>query len=138
MRLLTCHPLESHLPGAGAYSAPDLEDRAARYFPDENLLWINGDFRVFREIVDDLAEKYPGALGGRKALEHLVEIEFEWSLVETVISFQALQGAKRWSTDELREALSEEALTAAVMPRYHIYNAVTRALRREGDLCPAA
>lgn len=122
----------------GTRIAPDLEDRAARYFPDENLLWINGDFRVFREIVDDLAEKYPGALGGRKAIEHLVEIEFEWSLVETVISFQALQGAKRWSTDELREALSEEALTAAVMPRYHIYNAVTKALRREGDLYPAA
>jgi len=122
----------------GTRIPPDLEDRAARYFPDENLLWVNGDFTVFREIVDHLEERYPNVLGGRKAIENLVEIEFACSLVETVVSFQSLQGAQRWSTDELREALSEEALTAAVMPRYHIVHAVDKELRREASVSPVS
>ena len=44
------------------------------------------------------------------------------------IGTRALQGSKEWSIDDLKESLSEQALTAAVMPRYHIEMAVKRAL----------
>ena len=36
----------------GSRSAGDLEDRAARYLPDQNLLLINGDFRAFTDMID--------------------------------------------------------------------------------------
>jgi hypothetical protein len=41
---------------------------------------------------------------------------------------QALRGSREWSDRELGSALSEEALTAAVMQRYHPYKAVKREL----------
>ena len=61
------------------------------------------------------------------------------SLVETVIGVQALKESKEWSVNDIQEALSEQSLTAAVMQRYHVNNAVKRELgsklgrvRREG------
>lgn len=48
--------------------------------------------------------------------------------METVIGCQALQGEKRWSPTDIELALSEEALTAGVMQRYHVANSVKRTL----------
>jgi hypothetical protein len=41
---------------------------------------------------------------------------------------RALKGSKLWGGDKIEAALSEEALTAAVMPRYHVYTAIKRTL----------
>ena len=40
----------------------------------------------------------------------------------------SLQDEQRWSPDDIRTALSDEALTAAVMQRYHVANAIKRTL----------
>jgi hypothetical protein len=48
-------------------------------------------------------------------------------LIETVIGVQALH-SQEWTVEHLAKALSEEALTAAVMQRYHVDVAVKRAL----------
>jgi hypothetical protein len=40
----------------------------------------------------------------------------------------ALKGSREWTDADSRQALSEEALTAAVMPRYHVDVAIRRAL----------
>jgi hypothetical protein len=53
---------------------------------------------------------------------------FEQALVETVIGCQALQGERQWSPADIGKALSEEALTAAVMQRYHVANSIKRSL----------
>jgi hypothetical protein len=53
---------------------------------------------------------------------------FEQALVEAVIGVQALNGSKEWNVAQIETALSEEALTLAVMPRYHVYNSVRREL----------
>ena len=53
---------------------------------------------------------------------------FQQALEETVIGVGALQNAKEWSRLDIEKAVSEEALTAAVMQRYHVYNAVRREL----------
>ena len=45
-----------------------------------------------------------------------------------MIGCQALQGERRWSPNDMETLLSEEALTAAVMQRYHVANAVKRTL----------
>ncbi len=61
-----------------------------------------------------------------------------WPLIETVIGVQALKDAKEWSIEDVEKALSEEALTATVMPRYHVHNAVKRELGSKlGKLQPA-
>jgi len=64
----------------------------------------------------------------RPTIEHAVREWFQQALVETVIGTQGLQGSSEWTPDDVAKALSEEALTAAVMQRYHVDNAVSRAL----------
>ncbi len=53
---------------------------------------------------------------------------FEQALVETVIGVQQLKGSKEWPPDDIERALSSEALTSAVMQRYHIHIASKRDL----------
>jgi len=53
---------------------------------------------------------------------------FEQALIETILGVKALEASKEWSRDNIKGALSEEALTAAVMARYHVNNSVRREL----------
>jgi len=106
----------------------DLEDRAARFLSDQNVLLINADFRVF----EDMIRKWRKEFGLSSAIDEIVTDAvrswFEQSLVETVIGIQGLQNSQEWSGNQVEKALSEEALTAAVMPRYHVNNSVKREL----------
>jgi hypothetical protein len=105
-----------------------LEDRAGKYLPEQNLLQINADFRVFMDMVKRFSKMYPDSPGAQVTIEEVVREWFEQSLVETVMGVQSLEGAREWSNDDIVRALSEEALTAAVMPRYHLDFAIKRAL----------
>lgn len=108
---------------------PDfLEDRAAKYLPEKNLLQINGDFRVFSDMEDRWCEQYKEIPGARPVIRDVVREWFEQALVESVLGVQALHGSQEWPVDAMARAISEEALTAAVMQRYHIDVAVKRAL----------
>jgi hypothetical protein len=106
----------------------DLEDRAARFILDQNLLLINADFRVF----EDMTAKLHGEWGGNGSIlavvRDTVHSWFEQALVETVIGVQALRNSREWSAHEIEQALSEESLTTAVMQRYHVQNQVRREL----------
>ena len=105
-----------------------LEDRAAKFMPDQNLLQINADFRVFTDMVDRWCEAYGDVPGARPTVEEVVHEWFEQALVETVIGTQALQGSPQWTMEDIGDAWSEEALTAAVLQRYHVDVNVRRAL----------
>lgn len=105
-----------------------LDDRAATYLKEQNLLQINGDFRVFHDMVDRFCKLYAEVPGARPTIEEVVTEWFEQSLVEAVLGVQSLEGASEWSGDDIQRALSEEALTAAVMPRYHLDFAIRRSL----------
>lgn len=50
----------------------------------------------------------------------------EEHLLPKYLALSALQGSKEWSIDDMKNSLSEQALTAAVMPRYQIEMAVKR------------
>jgi hypothetical protein len=105
-----------------------LEDRAARFLMDQNLLLVNADFRVFADMVTKFVKDYGGNAALRDAVEDAVRAWFEQALIETVIGIQALKNAKEWTVHDIENALSEEALTAAVMPRYHVHHSVKREL----------
>jgi hypothetical protein len=48
-----------------------------------------------------------------------------------------LRGSKEWGPEELQRALSPEALTSAVMQRYHVYIACKRAGAKFGKFAAA-
>lgn len=112
----------------GTRTRGDLEDRAARFLPDQNLLLINGDFRVFTDMVDRWAKKYVHVPGARSVIEQVVREWFEQQLVETVMGAMALRQSGQWTLEELKRLWDEESLTAAVLPRYHVDFAINRGL----------
>jgi hypothetical protein len=114
---------------AGTRTPGDIEDRAARYLRPQNVLLINQDFRVFDDMVSywlkHFGERNSG-VGG--VIEDAVRNWFEQALVETVTGVLALKDSKEWTVDDIDRALSEEALTAAVVQRYHVLNSIKREL----------
>ncbi len=112
----------------GTRTPPFLEDRAAKYLPEKNLLQINADCRVFTDMEERWADFYSGVSGAKSTIRDVVHEWFEQALIETVLGVQALHGSQEWTPKDMASALSEEALTAAAMQRYHVDVAVKRAL----------
>ena len=112
----------------GTRESGDLEDRAARFLLDTNHLIINGDFRVFTDMIDRWSREIAGGAAVNEIIRKAVRTWFQQALEETVIGIQALQKSKEWTPEDIAKAISEEALTAAVMQRYHVYNSVKRQL----------
>src|SRR5262245_4984411 len=123
----------------GSRAVGDLEDRAARYIPESNRLLINADFRAFTDMVERWTSKYEASGSQQMVIRDTVREWFEQQLVETILSAWALRHTGRWSMVELPELWSEAALTAAVLPRYHIDVNIKRSLgQRLGKLAIAA
>lgn len=112
----------------GTRSPGFLEDRAAKFLPEQNLLQINGDFRGFTDMVDRWCHFYAETPGARRDIIDVCREWFEQALIETVLGVQALKDSREWTVEDIGKSLSEESLTATVMPRYHIDVAVKRAL----------
>ena len=123
----------------GSRADGDLEDRAARYLADQNMLLINGDFRAFTDMTERWEKLYDYVSGAKTTIKDVVREWFEQQLIETVMSAHALAGCRRWSEQEVAELWTESALTAAVLPRYHINLNIKRMLgQRLGKLRDAA
>ncbi len=114
----------------GTRTPPDMEDRAAKYVPEGNLILINADFRGFTDMIGRWLGRYPDIPGAGPVVEDTVREWFEQALLETVLGVRSLAGSQRWSVEDIGRALSEEALTAAVMQRYHVDAACKRLLPR--------
>ena len=106
----------------------DLEDRAAKYLKKENLIHINSDFRIFKDMIKRWSTQLSSTPGVSTTVTEVVREWFEQSLVEVVLSANALRGSQHWSDDKIDELLSEEGLTASVLPRYHIDYSIKRSL----------
>ncbi|MFR0675519.1 hypothetical protein ACLUUI_16075 [Enterobacterales bacterium AW_CKDN230030176-1A_HGKHYDSX7] len=108
-----------------------MDDRAANYMVDSNLIKVNADFRVVTDMVERWEHRYakvPGAGGPGGAIEQVVREWFEQQLIGTVMSAHALRQSGKWSTEKVCRLWDENALTAAVLPRYHIEVSIKRAL----------
>ena len=113
-----------------------LEDRAATYLPEQNLLQISRDFWVFGGMVEHCNKVAAGQLGAEPVVAATVRGWYEQALVETVIGVRALRHRKEWSDRDIEKALSPEALTAAVMQRFHIVRCTTEELQRKLRVAP--
>ena len=105
-----------------------LEDRASKYLADQNILQINADFRVFGDMVDYWCDRYQNIAGARPIITQTVGEWYEQALVETVLGAHALKDSPQWDMNDVGLLWSEEALTAAVLQRYHIHVNVGRTL----------
>lgn len=112
----------------GTRTSGFLEDRAAKFLPEQNLLQINGDFRGFNDMVSRWCAMYSHVSGAKREIVDACREWFEQALVETVLGVQSLKDSPQWTVEDYANCLSEEALTAAAMPRYHIDLAVKRSL----------
>lgn len=110
-------------------TAGDMEDRAAKYIPELHTLLVNADFRVFKDMVERWTQRYAGAPTARPLIESVVREWFEQQLVEAVLGAYALRPAtSQWTSEDMKQLWSEEALTAVVLPRYHVEMNVKRML----------
>ena len=112
-----------------ACARSDLEDRAARYLAELNQLLINADFPARSPIWwRDGHTKYEATGSQATVIRDAVREWFEQQLIETILSAWALRHTGRWSMAELPQLWSDAALTAAVLPRYHIDVNIKRTL----------
>jgi hypothetical protein len=105
-----------------------LEDRAAKYLPQANTIQANADFRVFTDMVARWKNFYDHLPSAEPVIEAVVKEWFQQQLVETVLGALALRKSGNWSEQEVEALWSEDALTAAVLPRYHVDERIKRSL----------
>jgi len=135
---LVNEPIEPEPKWVSEEDGLQLDDRAARYLSDQNLLLINGDFRGFTEMIDRWVNRYSHVPGCRQTIQEVVREWFEQQLIETVMSAHALKQSGKWSSQEVSGLWDEDALTAAVLPRYHIDMNIKRALGHKLGKVPTA
>jgi hypothetical protein len=114
----------------GTRASGFLEDRAAAYLPEQNLLQINRDFSVFADTIEYCGRGFEGNESAQKVIRDTVYSWYEQALIESVLGMKAVRNSKEWSDRDIEKALSPEALTAAVMQRYHIIAATRESVRR--------
>jgi hypothetical protein len=106
-----------------------LEDRAASYAnSSQNVLLVNEDFRVYTDLVNHFVRLYEGYPGTEKTVPEVIKEWYAQQLVEAVLGVLTVRGSAKWPPNLVEKALSEEALTSVVMPRYNLYQQVSRVL----------
>jgi hypothetical protein len=106
-----------------------LEDRAASYAnSSQNVLLVNEDFRVYTDLVKHFVRLYQGYPGVERTVPEVIKEWYAQQLVEAVLGVLAVRGSAKWPPNLVEKALSEEALTSVVMPRYNLYQQVSRVL----------
>jgi hypothetical protein len=107
----------------GTRNDGELEDRAAEYLPGKDVLIINGDFRIYSDLLDQLkSEKGGGDPAREKAIEYYVMREYKFTLLEATMRTKLLNDNPHWSRPEIEDkCLSPEGLTESVMSNYHLH-----------------
>jgi len=112
----------------GTRNACDMEDRAAKFLPEQETLLVNKDFQVFTSMLERWKGTYQHLHGSEKAVEEVVQEWFEQQLLEVILGARALSAGGKWSSPELESLWSESALSAAVLPRWHVDSSIGRTL----------
>ena len=101
----------------------ELEDRAGEYIPGKDVLIINGDFRGYRDLLNQIQKsKSSGDEARKKAIQRYVVREYKFTLIEATMKTKLLNDNPNWSRSEIEDkGLSPEGLTAAVMSSYHLH-----------------
>jgi hypothetical protein len=110
---------------------PELQDRAATYSLENNLLKVNKTFPVFIDMVEKSLKNHTESAQARKVAEAAVRSWMEQTLVEAVLGVSCTKGVQGWSLEDRRNALSPVALSAAVMPRTLMSQSIRSEINRQ-------
>jgi hypothetical protein len=110
----------------GTRSPGEMEDKAAQFEPCTNTLFINGDFRGFICWIKFFVDQYPDNSSARKIITEELTQWWGQTLLEAVVTYQDYSSSPHWVST--LPQLTEEALTLAVLPRYHLHTALKRAV----------
>lgn len=113
----------------GTRNAGDMEDRAARYIEKDNLIQANKDFQGFKDVVQHFNKQWELVPGAAELVADQVYEQFEQLLIEVVAGALSFKGRKHWNPHEFKQAVSDEALTTAVMTRFYLVREINRVLR---------
>ena len=111
----------------GTRAPGEMEDKAAQFEPFTNTLFVNGDFRGFTCWIRYFTDQYPDQASARNIITEELTQWWSQTLIEAVVTYQDYSSSPHW-VGPLPQ-LTEEALTLAVLPRYHLHNALKRAIR---------
>ena len=98
-----------------------------------DIIKANEDFRGYRDIVEYFSREFNPA-GDPQITTKIVQHVKEWleiQLIEAVMTVRNLENGRTWDKITIEKALSEEALTAVMMPRLNVVEKVRRALGNE-------
>ena len=110
----------------GSRDADDLDDRAAEYYEADNIIVANADFQGMTDLINHFCHLYEDVPEAESIIKDEVQAAIEQQLVEVVMGALSFRNRPKWNPDQFAAAVSQEALTAAVMPRYHILNQIKR------------
>ncbi len=105
-----------------------LTDRAAEYLRAQHLVVANKEFQGVIDLVEYLSKGYADLPEVRQFIVGEVHQAFEQALMECVAGALSFKNRKHWDTTQAESAVSSEALTTAVMPRYWMVSHIKRIL----------
>ena len=107
----------------------NLKERVRIY--EENRIFANADFQGFIDLRNYFASQFEDIEGAEAVIKDTVQEAYEQQLIEVVLGALSLKNRPKWSNDEWKKGLSDEALTLAVMCRYHQVTYINRILKNK-------
>lgn len=117
--------------------ASHLRCRAAHFEVERNFLEVNEDFSVFQELVEyglsfiQPERRDPHRTRVEAFAKQLYLTQLVWSVMSAMASFRHREG---WRGEGFDKLVSNEALTAAVLPRVYLLNDMKRHVRGNPNL----
>jgi len=113
--------------------SPQLDGMAAEYIHESHVVLANRDFKGFKDLITFFTGKYSDSSDVQDLILNCVNEGIEQALMESVAGFLSLKDSHdRWSKeDQVKKALSMQALTTTVMQRYWMVNYIDQSLKQK-------
>jgi hypothetical protein len=99
--------------------AKQLVGRAAEYLEFSNTILANQDFKGYTDLLKYFTQRYTLTEESLPIIRNAILEEAEQILMEAVAGILSLRQAGHWDWGQFQVAVSKEALTTAVMVRFH-------------------
>lgn len=94
----------------------ELEDKAAQYVNNSNVLLMNADFRIYLHDIDDLVKKYSANLEEKNIIINAIRENYYFSLAESFVRLKGMcSNSQQWPAESFIKLLTPETLTAIIL-----------------------
>jgi len=113
----------------GTRGEGEMDDRAGQYISVRNSIKANTDFRYFQDVFKRFETEFCGQPALESTVKQSVQSWMGQALCEAVMGIMAFRDLAQWPLASINEALSETALTTAVLAATtHVHNRVRNEL----------